>query len=195
MKENQYKIPTALSPLTVEPETLASFDWYFWFFIFLILSPLLIFFVQECMFVGNLWCIWSLNARHDWQNPVFVPDNCCLLLTGLEWTPDIFRFTACRYVVATGHYETAPSLSESTPGVYVAPTGCFFKLLWAQGVMGKLNIVVLLDNLSQLSLSPFSKNAARPANRWSVGQRAGTKDRHVGSWKLSTIILWLPCAD
>lgn len=45
---------------------------------------------------ARLWCISSMNARHDWQNLVFVPDNCCLLLTGLEWTPDIFRFTACR---------------------------------------------------------------------------------------------------
>lgn len=172
MKEKQYKIQKAPSPLTVEEDTLASFDGYFWFFILLILSPLN-FFVQECMFVDNLLCISSMNARHDWQNLVFVPDNCCLLLTAF----DIFRFTACHYVVATGHCETAAVPFWINTWCICGSYWLFFKLLWAQGVMGKLNIVVLLDNWSQLSLTPFSKNAARPANLWSVWLRAGTKTR------------------
>lgn len=181
-------------PLTVEQDMLSSFDWY----ILLVLCTFHIksslnFFVQECTFVDNLLCISSMNARHDWQNLVFVPDNCCWQV----WSEGLTFLGSLPVAVwwLQGTAKQPPSLSESMPGVYVAPTGCFFKLLRAQGVMGKLNIVVLLDNLSQLSLTPFSKNAARPANLWSVWLRAGTKDRHVGSWKLLTIILWLPCAD
>lgn len=85
--------------IPVEQDMLASFDWYFWFSVLFILSPLLIFW---CTFVDNLLFISNMNAQHDWQNLVFVPDNCCLLLAGLEWRPDLFRFTACRCVLATG---------------------------------------------------------------------------------------------